>query len=119
MGVSSVKIESGMWRGSAIAVALILVSAICALGCSAEICNLPETSQGSCHQHSQSAPHPSVHECFHKAAAPEQASNPAPILDATFLARAIVVPCPVQIFHGVVPAILASPPLEISLNLRV
>ena len=108
-----------MWKGSAIAVALILVSAICALGCSSEICNLPEAPQGSCHQHSQSAPQPAGHECFHKAAAPEQASNPAPILDAAFALEAVVIPCYGQIFDGFVPAILSSPPLEPALNLRV
>jgi hypothetical protein len=109
-----------MWKGSVIAIALILVSAVCALGCSSEICSLPETSQGSCHQHSQSAPHPSGHECFHKAATPEQASNPAPVLDATLLVDAAITgPDTIQLPGSIIPAILESPPREPDLNLRV
>jgi hypothetical protein len=108
-----------MWKGSVIAIALILVSAVCALGCSSEVCDLPAASQGSCHQHSQSAPHPSGHECFHKAATPEQASNAAPVLDATCTAQVVVGSCEVQIIDASLPAVLASPPLEPLLTLRV
>jgi hypothetical protein len=119
-GYWGAKIGSGMWKGSVIAVALILVSAVCAFGCSSEICDLPAAPQGSCHPHSQSAPHPAGHECFHKAATPEQASSPAPVLDATFMARTVVVvSCDVQIIDASIPAILTSPPLEPPLTLRV
>jgi hypothetical protein len=113
-------LESGMWKGSVIAVALILVSAVCALGCSSEICDLPAAPHESCHQHSQNAPHPSGHECFHKAATPQQAFSVAPVLDAILLPDAeIAAPLTFQSLSGVIPDILESPPTRLDLILRV
>jgi hypothetical protein len=108
-----------MGKGSVIAIALILVSAVCALGCSAEICDLPAAPHESCHQHPVNAPQQSGHECFHKAATPEQACRLAPVLDVSFIARTVVVSCDVRIIDASLPAVLASPPLEPALTLRV
>ena len=55
------------------------------LGCSSEICDLPADSAGELPSAFPGVLRITAHECFHKAATPEQASNPAPVLDASFI----------------------------------
>jgi hypothetical protein len=109
-----------MWKGSFLAVALILITAVCVMGCSAEVCNLPEV-HGSCHQHSQSSTHPAGHECFHKAVSPEQASTFTPLSNMALLPIAVLIAPRIVDFPGyVVPAVVESPPVvDPALTLRI
>jgi hypothetical protein len=107
-----------MWKGSLLAVTLILITAVCVMGCSFEVCNVPE-AQGSCHQHSQNSTHQSGHECFHKAVSPEQASTVAPFLSVVLMVHALPAPS-FDLPGSLAPGVVESPPIvDPALTLRI
>jgi hypothetical protein len=108
-----------MWKGSLVAGALILITAVCVMGCSAEDCSSPE-AHGSCHQHSQKPDHQKGHECFHKAVSPETTSTFAPFLNVALIPQALVATDPIDLPGGLIPGVVESPPaVDPALTLRI
>lgn len=109
-----------MWKGSILAVALILITAICAMGCSAEVCDLPQ-AQTHCHQHSKGSSQEPAHECFHKAMSPQQTPDLAPLLSVDLAsAPSLFEPghatCALDFEHRIAASVVFSgPPLVLRL----
>jgi hypothetical protein len=107
-----------MWKGSLIAVVLILITAVCVMGCSVEDCNLP-AAQGSCHQHSQKPDHQQGHECFHRAVSPQQGSVQTPFVDF-ILFPYVPAPAAPAVEYSIVCEVVGSPPVvDPTLTLRI